>query len=72
MSKHEQKPCPRCGQLFECKVGDVSHCQCADIKFNEAAYAFVSERYTDCLCINCLKDIEQQFRKEDFENYKRV
>ena len=31
MCKHEEKPCPRCRQTFECKPGDVVHCQCYGI-----------------------------------------
>lgn len=54
VNKHELKPCPRCGKIFECKVGDVAHCQCFGIKLNEKAVNFIEKKYGDCLCSNCL------------------
>lgn len=53
-SKHELKPCPRCGKTFECKVGDVAHCQCFGIVLNDKAINFIEKKYADCLCSNCL------------------
>ena len=54
VNKHELKPCPRCGKIFECKVGDVAHCQCFGIKLNEKAVNFIEKKYGDCLCSKCL------------------
>ena len=54
MPQHENKPCPRCGQLFECKVGDVSNCHCSSITLTVEERAFIEEKYTDCLCQTCL------------------
>lgn len=59
MCKHEQKTCPRCQQSFECKVGDVLHCQCYGISFSETAKAYIADRYPDCLCRNCLLELQQ-------------
>lgn len=60
MCKHEQKSCPRCQQAFECKVGDVHHCQCSGISFNEEEKAYIEGRYHDCLCRNCLQELKQR------------
>ena len=52
--KHEEKTCPRCGKNFECKVGDIVHCQCHGINFTKDATAFIGKNYDDCLCRECL------------------
>ncbi|MFT4095409.1 MAG: cysteine-rich CWC family protein [Niabella sp.] len=61
MSKHEPKACPRCGQAFECKVGDVSHCQCFGIHFTEEEKKIIGERYADCLCRSCLLGLKNRY-----------
>ncbi|SJZ34101.1 cysteine-rich CWC family protein [Sediminibacterium ginsengisoli] len=61
MPTHEQKICPRCKQSFECKVGDVAHCHCSTVQLTMEERAFTEERYTDCLCNNCLKDIKNKY-----------
>lgn len=60
MCKHEEKNCPRCQAPFECKVGDVSHCQCFGITFTVEEKQFIEERYADCLCRNCLIELKQR------------
>jgi len=60
MCKHEQKSCPRCQQAFECKVGDVLHCQCYGISFTTEEKAHIERRYNDCLCRNCLLELKQR------------
>ncbi|MEX2231078.1 MAG: cysteine-rich CWC family protein [Cyclobacteriaceae bacterium] len=59
--KHEQKYCPRCESVFECKVGAVNNCQCSSIKLSDAEYAFVREKFADCLCAECLKGMRTEF-----------
>lgn len=69
MLKHEEKKCPRCAGMFECKVGSVGECQCAGISFTDEERAFIGSRYTDCLCRNCLlelKDKNVMFREKFF------
>lgn len=61
MPLHEQKNCPRCNQSFECKVGDINHCHCSNITFTLAEKAFIEERYSDCLCNACLKDLKNKY-----------
>jgi len=61
MCKHEEKKCPRCNNPFECKVGDVMHCQCYGITFTTEEKAFIEERYADCLCRNCLLELKQRY-----------
>jgi hypothetical protein len=61
MCKHEEKKCPRCNNSFECKVGDVTHCQCFGITFTTEEKAFIEQRYSDCLCRNCLLELKQPY-----------
>ncbi|MBS1666769.1 MAG: cysteine-rich CWC family protein [Bacteroidetes bacterium] len=60
MCKHETKECPRCSRPFECKVGDVGHCQCNGISLSMEEKAFIEERYNDCLCRECLLELKQR------------
>jgi Cysteine-rich CWC len=55
MCKHEDKTCPRCHSVFECKVGDITKCQCYTVKLNEAERDFLSRTYADCLCASCIQ-----------------
>ncbi|CAN5636808.1 hypothetical protein BH10BAC2_BH10BAC2_29020 [soil metagenome] len=68
MPQHEPNICPRCAQPFECKVGGIANCQCSSISFTIEERSFIEDRYTDCLCINCLKDLKNKyvFFKEKF------
>ena len=59
-SNHEIKICPRCGSSFECKVGDVANCQCNGVKLSDEAYDLIKTRYDDCLCVNCLQQLNKQ------------
>lgn len=55
MYKHESKNCPRCRAAFECKPGNITQCQCYGIKVGPELKAYIEQRYSDCLCRNCLQ-----------------
>ncbi|MEQ1796310.1 MAG: cysteine-rich CWC family protein [Lacibacter sp.] len=61
MCKHEQKNCPRCGGGFECKVNDITNCQCYGIELTVEEEAFISSNYSECLCRNCLQQLQQRY-----------
>lgn len=61
MCKHEEKECPRCGNGFECKVGNIGECQCAGVQLSIEERAFIETRYNDCLCISCLKELKNRY-----------
>lgn len=61
MCKHEEKSCPRCGSPFECKVGDITRCQCYGIELTAEEEAFIASHYSDCLCRNCLLQLKQRY-----------
>ncbi len=68
MPQHEIKNCPRCNGTFECKVGNISLCQCSNITLTIEQQAFIETKYQDCLCGNCLKDLTNKYMvfKEKF------
>jgi len=61
MRKHEQKRCPRCQALFECKSGSILLCQCQTVYLVPEHLDYVSEHYTDCLCAACLKVVRAEY-----------
>ena len=60
--KHEQKNCERCGATFECKIGNITQCQCSEIVLTEATKIFLEESNFDCLCKNCLHQINEKMQ----------
>ncbi|MGH8577000.1 MAG: cysteine-rich CWC family protein [Gammaproteobacteria bacterium] len=60
MPHHEEKICPRCGTLFECKVGSVVLCQCSAIDLSEEQRTYVMNNYDDCLCAGCLRELRAE------------
>jgi hypothetical protein len=62
MSQPETKHCPRCQAPFECKVGNISQCQCNGIQLAAEDKAFIAANYADCLCRNCLLAITASSR----------
>jgi hypothetical protein len=61
MCRHEEKHCPRCSIAFECKAGTIAQCQCSAIRLSAEESAFIQARYDDCLCINCLRDLQKKY-----------
>jgi hypothetical protein len=61
MSNHEQKQCERCNLFFECTPLNISACQCSDIQLNNIERAYIKQRYADCLCLNCLNQLKQEY-----------
>lgn len=58
MAKHEEKSCPRCNKSFECKCGSINVCQCSTIELADDLSQQLKETYSDCLCIQCLREIK--------------
>ena len=49
------KTCPRCGKTFEC-VHSID-CWCVKVKLTDATKAYLKDHYSDCLCKDCLEEI---------------
>lgn len=61
--KHESKQCPRCQSTFECKVNNVLHCQCNEVRLSEATQAYLGQTEYDCLCKKCLQELDAMVQK---------
>jgi len=61
MAHHESVICPRCKAAFECRAGNILQCQCQQVILTDEERAYISERYTECLCANCLTIIKESF-----------
>ncbi|MBD3670052.1 MAG: cysteine-rich CWC family protein [Gammaproteobacteria bacterium] len=61
--KHELKTCPRCRNEFECKLGNILQCQCADIELSDGELETLNNSYDDCLCADCLSVLQREMRQ---------
>ncbi len=68
MSKHEQKHCPRCKLVFECKPSNIMQCQCSTIQLPENVIAFIDKEYNDCLCVECLQHLKQELSIKEYNS----
>lgn len=67
MPHHEEKHCPRCQALFECKLGSINLCQCTKISLNDAERDYISSQFEDCLCAKCLLELQKEYKQKQFE-----
>jgi acyl-CoA hydrolase len=63
MPNHENKICPACGKMFECKLGSITICHCFSVQLSKAEANYLQERYSDCLCNTCLQKIPKLYQK---------
>ncbi|MFP9113101.1 cysteine-rich CWC family protein [Flavobacterium sp. RHBU_3] len=68
MQKHESKYCPRCQAEFECKAGSISLCQCTAVVLSKEESEYISLQYNDCLCANCMKEMQATYHNQQFQN----
>lgn len=66
MCRHEDKYCPRCGIAFECKVGNITQCQCYGISVNIEEQQYISKQFSDCICFSCIKTLRAEFNTGKF------
>ncbi|MBS1743847.1 MAG: cysteine-rich CWC family protein [Bacteroidetes bacterium] len=64
-TKHEEKYCPRCGNVFECRVGNILNCQCYGVELTTEVTAHISREYDECLCRACLLEMSERIRGSD-------
>lgn len=62
MCKHEDKLCPRCNVVFECKAGTVMQCQCRAVQLSVEESLYVESKFEDCLCVNCLLALQKEYK----------
>lgn len=58
-SKLMKKTCSKCLAIFDCNVENIHECQCTTIQLTDKQKALLQTTYLDCLCFNCLKDIQE-------------
>jgi Cysteine-rich CWC len=57
--------CAACNQPFICRAGNIQQCECSTVVLPAAAREWIAEHYDGCICINCLKAIQQRFLAEN-------
>jgi len=53
------KNCPHCHCEFECRNDNILECDCVHAILSKEALNYISSRYADCLCVDCLHEINQ-------------
>jgi Cysteine-rich CWC len=61
MCKHEEKHCPRCNLVFECKPGNIMQCRCSAIQLSAEERAYMESKFEDCLCVYCLGAMQKEY-----------
>lgn len=52
-----QKICARCKTTFKCNCDNIQECDYNEIKLSNETKEYLSKTTYDCLCIDCLKEI---------------
>ncbi|MBH9576080.1 cysteine-rich CWC family protein [Inhella proteolytica] len=55
-SSTDNSHCPRCGGGFHCGAAEA-RCDCFELKLSAALRAELAQRYSGCLCLNCLREL---------------
>lgn len=71
MPANEIKDCPRCQKPFECNPGNIVRCQCYGIKLTEEQQAYIEQHYSDCLCRDCLENLQPEIDLSKEKNLYR-
>ena len=56
----EPDTCPRCGGSFHCGRHDTAPCACTTVRLDAQVLAQLRERYVGCLCLNCLRALQNE------------
>ncbi|TGM61541.1 cysteine-rich CWC family protein [Leptospira vanthielii] len=62
LPKHEEKICPNCLHIFECKVGSISLCQCTKVTLTLEERDYLAQQFADCLCYQCMEKLAFEYR----------
>lgn len=61
MQPADQNICQRCKNTFTCRADYIEQCQCTGVVLSDATRRFLSASNFKCLCVNCLKELNQKF-----------
>ncbi|MCF8226689.1 MAG: cysteine-rich CWC family protein [Bacteroidales bacterium] len=53
-----QKSCPKCHSAFECRNDNIMECACVDVILSAEDRNYISGKYDDCLCVDCLVELK--------------
>ncbi len=62
MLRLDEKYCPRCRAVFQCKAGSISLCQCAAIELTIEEQNYIGGKFEDCLCASCINELKTEYR----------
>ncbi|TDS60151.1 cysteine-rich CWC family protein [Myroides indicus] len=54
--------CTHCKKSLECKVDNISECECSNVPVSNDTRLFLSQTYHKCLCSACLSKIEKMIQ----------
>jgi hypothetical protein len=60
-----EKKCERCEISFACTPEKINECQCSQVLLSEKTHQFLANAFFDCLCKNCLSEIENKLQLID-------
>ena len=60
-NKHDRVICPRCGTVYECKIGSINLCQCTSAQLTQEQREYISSLYQECLCTGCLMVLQAEY-----------
>ncbi|MBV7532747.1 cysteine-rich CWC family protein [Chitinophaga sp. sic0106] len=55
--------CPRCGKPLVCEPENIHQCWCTQVRLDGDDRQYIGERYTDCLCNQCLEALKTERRQ---------
>ncbi|MCZ2102169.1 MAG: nicotinate-nucleotide--dimethylbenzimidazole phosphoribosyltransferase [Chitinophagales bacterium] len=70
MSKHEEKYCPRCNAIFECKVDTIHECPCSTIQLTVEERNYIGQKLDDCLCASCMKALKTEYHNNNLKKHQ--
>lgn len=59
-----KRTCQRCSTSFDCNVDDIANCQCFSFRIDKNEEEYIHQRFTDCLCGDCLVDLKKEYRSQ--------
>ena len=54
------KTCEICNHDFVCNTNNISNCLCSQMLLSSEARQYIKTHYADCLCLSCLKKINDE------------
>jgi hypothetical protein len=65
----KNKICARCKKEFRCDAENVAACACSAVSLSNETKSFLANTYYDCLCNDCLMELNQLVAKEKIYPY---